>query len=101
MPRPDLAAHRKSLRLPITEIVEPAGRDLGPQAHRLHREGEGCRADLWIARWPAAKNTAMPNRRLYACLPGSRTLREQDTPAVVQAWITGVDPELRDRVPCG
>ena len=29
----------------------------------------------------------------------ARTLREQDTPAVVQAWMTGVNPELGDRVP--
>jgi hypothetical protein len=29
----------------------------------------------------------------------ARTLCEQDTPAVVQAWMTGVNPELGDRVP--
>jgi hypothetical protein len=29
-----------------------------------------------------------------------RTLREYDSPGVVQAWLTGVNPELGDRVPC-
>ena len=28
-----------------------------------------------------------------------RTLSEHDSPAVVQAWLTGVNPELGDRVP--
>jgi hypothetical protein len=29
----------------------------------------------------------------------ARTLREHDSPAVVRAWLTGVNPELGDRVP--
>jgi hypothetical protein len=29
----------------------------------------------------------------------ARTLSEHDSPAVVQAWLTGVNPELEDRVP--
>jgi hypothetical protein len=29
----------------------------------------------------------------------ARTLSEHDSPAVVQAWLTGVNPELGDRVP--
>jgi hypothetical protein len=28
-----------------------------------------------------------------------RALSEHDSPAVVQAWLTGVNPELGDRVP--
>jgi hypothetical protein len=28
-----------------------------------------------------------------------RTLSEHDSPAVVQAWLTGANPELGDRVP--
>ena len=28
-----------------------------------------------------------------------RTLSEHDSPKVVQAWLTGVNPELGDRVP--
>jgi hypothetical protein len=28
-----------------------------------------------------------------------RTLSEHDSPQVVQAWLTGVNPELGDRVP--
>ena len=29
----------------------------------------------------------------------ARTLSEHDSPTVVQAWLTGVNPELGDRVP--
>jgi hypothetical protein len=29
----------------------------------------------------------------------ARTLSEHDSPAVAQAWLTGVNPELGDRVP--
>jgi len=29
----------------------------------------------------------------------ARTLSKHDSPAVVQAWLTGVNPELGDRVP--
>jgi hypothetical protein len=29
----------------------------------------------------------------------ARALSEHDSPAVVQAWLTGVNPELGDRVP--
>jgi len=29
----------------------------------------------------------------------ARALSEHDSPAVVQAWLTGVNPELEDRVP--
>jgi hypothetical protein len=37
--------------------------------------------------------------RLRFAYQVARTLREQETPAVVQAWMTGVNPELGDRVP--
>jgi hypothetical protein len=37
--------------------------------------------------------------RLRFAFQVARTLSEHDSPAVVQAWLTGVNPELGDRVP--
>jgi hypothetical protein len=37
--------------------------------------------------------------RLRFAFQLARTLSEHDSPAVVQAWLTGVNPELGDRVP--
>jgi hypothetical protein len=37
--------------------------------------------------------------RLRFAFQVARTLNEHDSPRVVQAWLTGVNPELGDRVP--
>ena len=37
--------------------------------------------------------------RLRFAFQVARVLSENDSPAVVQAWLTGVNPELEDRVP--
>ena len=42
---------------------------------------------------------ATRRRRLRFAFQVARTLSEHDSPAVVQAWLTGVNPELGDRVP--
>jgi hypothetical protein len=38
-------------------------------------------------------------QRLRFAFQVARTLHAQDTAAMVQAWFTGVNPELGDRVP--
>jgi hypothetical protein len=37
--------------------------------------------------------------RLRFAFQVARTLSEHESPTVVQAWLTGVNPELGDRVP--
>jgi hypothetical protein len=37
--------------------------------------------------------------RLRFAFQVAHALSELDSPAVVQAWLTGVNPELKDRVP--
>ena len=97
MPRPDLAAHRESLRLPTTEIVKQLVAMLGRKLTAYIGKVKDVRAvDRWIA---GGELYGDAEQRLRFAFQVARTLSEQDTPAVVQAWMTGVNPELGDRVP--
>jgi hypothetical protein len=97
MPRPDLAAHRESLRLPATEIVSQLVAILGRKLTAYIGKVKDVRAvDRWMA---GGEIYGDAEQRLRFAFQVARTLREQDTPSVVQAWMTGVNPELGDRVP--
>lgn len=97
MPRPDLAAHRESLRLPATEIARHLAAILGRKLTAYIGKVKDVRAvDRWIA---GGEIYGDAEQRLRFAFQVARTLSEQDTPAVVQAWMTGVNPELGDRVP--
>ncbi len=97
LPRPDLFAHREALRLPfpvvISKLVEIIGRKLTAYVGGV----KDVRAvDRWIA---GGEVYGDAEARLRFAFQLVRTLSEQDSPAVVQAWLTGVNPELGDRVP--
>ena len=77
---------------------QPTGRDPRSQAHRLHCEGER-RPRRRSLDGSGGEIYGDAEQRLRFAFQVARTLREQDTPAVVQAWMTGVNPELGDRVP--
>jgi hypothetical protein len=97
MPRPDLAAHRESLRLPTTEIVSRLVAILGRKLTAYIGKVKDVRAvDRWMG---GGEIYGDAEQRLRFAFQVARTLSEQDTPAVVQAWMTGVNPELGDRVP--
>lgn len=97
MPRPDLAAHRESLRLPTADIVSRLVEILGRKLTAYIGKVKDVRAvDRWIAGGDIYGDA---EERLRFAYQVARTLREQETPAVVQAWMTGVNPELGDRVP--
>ena len=97
MPRPDLAAHRESLRLPFPEIVSRLAEMLGRKLTAYIGKVKDVRAvDRWMA---GGEIYGDAEERLRFAYQVARTLREQETPAVVQAWMTGVNPELGDRVP--
>jgi hypothetical protein len=97
MPRPDLAAHRESLRLPTAEIVKHLVAILGRKLTAYIGKVKDIRAvDRWMA---GGELYGDAEQRLRFAFQVARTLSEQDTPAVVQAWMTGVNPELGDRVP--
>jgi hypothetical protein len=97
LPRPDLAAHREALSLALPELVTRLTEIIGRKLTAYIAGVKDVRAlDRWI-------NGIEPYRdvedRLRFAYQVVRTLSQHDSPKVVQAWLTGVNPELGDRVP--
>lgn len=96
-PRPDLAAHREAITLAwpelVTQLTEVLGRKLTAYIANL-KDVRGL--DRWIEGTQPYGNVEERLRLAYQVV---RTLQEHDSPRVVQAWFTGVNPELGDRVP--
>jgi hypothetical protein len=95
--RPDLFAHREALRLPASKVVENLVEIVGRKLTAYIGGVKDVRAvDRWIA---GGEIYGGAESRLRFAFQVARTLNEHDSPAVVQAWLTGVNPELGDRVP--
>jgi hypothetical protein len=97
LPRPDLFAHREALRLPFSAVTAKLVEIIGRKLTAYIGGVKDVRAvDRWIAGGDIYGDA---EARLRFAFQLVRTLSEQDSPAVVQAWLTGVNPELGDRVP--
>ena len=97
LPMPDLFAHREALRLPAAKVVEKLVEIVGRKLTAYIGGVKDARAvDRWIAGGAVYGGA---ETRLRFAFQVARTLSEHDSPAVVQAWLTGVNPELGDRVP--
>ena len=97
LPMPDLFAHREALRLPNSKVVEKLVDIIGRKLTAYIGGAKDARAvDRWIAGGAVYGGA---ETRLRFAFQVARTLSEHDSPAVVQAWLTGVNPELGDRVP--
>ena len=97
LPRPDLFAHREALRLPAAKVVQTLVEIVG---RKLTAYIGGVKDARAVDRWTAGGELyGDAEARLRFAYQVVRTLREHDSPAVVQAWLTGVNPELGDRVP--
>ena len=97
IPRPVLFAHREALRLPASKVVERLVEIVGRKLTAHIGGVKDARAvDRWIA---GGEIYGDAESRLRFAFQVARTLREHDSPAVVRAWLTGVNPELGDRVP--
>lgn len=95
--RPDLAAHRKSVSLPWRELVQQLSGIIGRKLTAYIAGVKDVRAiDRWIQGGDASD---LVMQRLRLAFQISFTLSEHDSKAVVQAWLTGINPELGDRVP--
>ena len=95
--RPDLFAHREALRLPASKVVERLVEIVGRKQTAYIGGVKDARAvDRWIA---GGEIYGDAESRLRFAFQVVRTLSEHDSPAVAQAWLTGVNPELGDRVP--
>ena len=96
-PRPDLFAHREALRLPATAVVAKLVEIVGRKLTAYIGGVKDVRAvDRWIA---GGEIYGDAEPRLRFAFQVVRTLSEHDSASVVQAWLTGVNPELGDRVP--
>jgi len=96
-PKPDRFAHREALRLPASKVVEKLVEIVGRKLTAYIGGVKDVRAvDRWIA---GGDIYGGAESRLRFAFQVARALNEHDSPAVVQAWLTGVNPELDDRVP--
>ncbi len=95
--RPDLFAHREALRLSFPAVTAKLAEIIGRKLTAYIGGVKDVRAvDRWIA---GGEIYGDAEARLRFAFQLVRTLSEQDSTAVVQAWLTGVNPELGDRVP--
>ena len=96
-PRPGLQAYRESLSLAFPDLVASLANSIGRKLTAYVAGVKGVRAlDRWME-GTEAYGDAEPRLRLTFQVV--RTLLDHDPPNVVQAWLTGVNPELGDRVP--
>jgi hypothetical protein len=97
LPRPDLEAHRESVQLPFPELVSRLSTLIGRKLTAYVAGVKDVRAvDGWT-KGNAPYRDVEPRVRLTFQVV--RTLADYDSPQVVQAWLTGINPELGDRVP--
>jgi hypothetical protein len=96
-PRPELTAHQEATRLPISDVVRKLVEIIGRKLTAYVGGVKDARAvDRWIS---GGEIYGDAESRLRFAFQLARTLNEHDSPAVVQAWLMGVNPELGDRVP--
>ena len=96
--RPDLAAHRRSIQAPFSEIVAELVEILGKKlAAYLGGVKDTRVVDRWIHEGVQPYREA--DRRVRLAYHIAKTLNEHDSARVVQAWFVGLNPELHDRTP--
>lgn len=95
--RPDLAAHRQATAAPFPLLVRELVLSIGKKLTAYIAGVKDVRAlDRWMEGADAYKNAEDRLRFAYRVV---KTLEQHDHAAVVQAWLTGLNPELNDRVP--
>jgi hypothetical protein len=95
--RPELAAHRAATSASFADVVRELTEALGKKLTAYLAGVKDARAiDRWISGAEPYKGADERLRRAYVV---ARTLRESDHARVVQAWFTGLNPELDDRSP--
>ncbi len=95
--RPDLKAHREATTTVFPDVVRRLVDILGKKLTAYIGGVKDVRAvDRWIEGGDPYKDADV---RLRFAFQVAKTLREHDEMRVVQAWFTGLNPELDDRVP--
>jgi hypothetical protein len=98
LPRPDLAAYRRAIQAPFSEIVVELAAILGK---KLTAYIGGVKDTRVIERWMqgGVEPYRDADQRVRLAYQIAKTLSEHDSARVVQAWFVGLNPELRDRAP--
>lgn len=97
LPRPGLEAHREAISLPFPELVS---RLTGYIGRKLSAYVAGVKDVRSVDGWMKGKAPyGDAEARLRLAFQVVRTLIDHDSPRIVQAWLTGVNPELGDRIP--
>lgn len=96
-PRPDLLAYREATTLEFPKLVTELTGILGRKLTAYIASVKDARAvDRWVAGSEAYKGV---EERLRLAFRLAKMIGDQEGPRVVQAWFTGLNPELNDRVP--
>jgi hypothetical protein len=97
LPQPDLAAHREATTAPFPKVVQELVAAIGRKLTAFIAGVKDVRAlDRWIEGAAPYKNA---EERLRFAFQVVKTLDNHEHSSVVQAWLTGLNPELNDRVP--
>jgi len=95
--RPDLTAHREATTASFARVVRELVAVIGKKLTAYIAGVKDVRAlDRWMD-GTAPYNSA--EERLRFAFRIVKTLENRDHASVVQAWLTGLNPELNDRVP--
>jgi hypothetical protein len=95
--RPDLAAHREATTAPFPQLVRELTTTIGKKLTAYIAGVKDVRAlDRWI---DGAEPYREAELRLRFAFRVVKTLKNHDHASVVQAWLTGLNPELNDRPP--
>lgn len=97
LPRPGLEAHREATSLPFPKLVARLAALIGRKLTAYVAGVKDVRTvDGWIHGNSSYRDV---EPRLRLTFQVVRTLTDYDSQRIVQAWLTGVNPELGDRVP--
>src|SRR3974377_2125598 len=95
--RPDLLAYREATTVEFPKLVQELTAILGKKLTAYIASVKDTRAvERWMAGSEAYKGA---EERLRLAFRLAKMIGDQDGPRVVQAWFTGLNPELNDRAP--
>jgi hypothetical protein len=96
-PRPDLLAYREATSLEFPKLVEELTKIIGKKLTAYIASVKDTRA---IERWMAGSESYKGvEERLRLAYRLAKVINDHEGPRVVQAWLTGLNPELNDRTP--
>ncbi len=96
-PRPDLLAYREATTLEFPKLVEELTKIIGKKLTAYIASVKDTRA---IERWMAGSESYKGvEERLRLAYRLAKVIHDHEGPRVVQAWLTGLNPELNDRAP--